>query len=95
MNKQRAFALVESICALTIVVIGIYTFNTTFQQFILKLRQQRQSTDQAQVLWIAAQRQRQQTKLSQLQINGYVYQVQTQPQKIGVGQGAHYAEISW
>ncbi|MFC6170236.1 type II secretion system protein [Loigolactobacillus jiayinensis] len=95
MNKQGAFILLESVCALTVVAIGVYTFNLTFQQFIAKLQLQRQDTDQAQVLHVAAQHHAHKVGLTQLQVDGQMYQVQTQTQKIRVGQGGHYAEITW
>lgn len=95
MNKPRAFILLESLCALVVVTIGIYAFNSTFQQFIGKLRWQRQATDQAQVLWATAQHKQYKTGLSQLQMNDRVYRIQQQSHKIRVDQGVHHAEITW
>ncbi|MFD0898594.1 type II secretion system protein [Loigolactobacillus binensis] len=95
MNKRPAFILAESICALTVIVLGLYTFNTTFQQFILKLQQQRQATDQTQVLWVAAQHHAQDKPLTQLKVNGRTYPVQIKAKQIDIGQGAAHVEITW
>lgn len=95
MSKRQGFILAESLCALMIIAIGFLSFNLTFQQFVLKLRSQRQATDQAQVLQTAARQIHHGSQLAPLQVNQHVYQIKTGSDKLSIGQGDHYAEITW
>lgn len=95
MSKHQAFILAESLCALMIIAIGFLSFNLTFQQFILKLKWQRQATDQAQVLQTAARQLHHDSSLTSLQVNQHIYRVKANSGKLSVGQGDYYAEITW